>query len=166
MDQSSITFSTTKKGTVSETHSFTKFSGSARVDGKTSVLIALDSVQTNIDIRNERMREHLFETAQYPSVKIGAQIDLDALSGLALGARRHSVGAFNVEMHGMSKDYQADMWITRLTANKVLVESQAPVFVKADDFALQGGIAKLQELAKLSSIAPTVPVSFSLVFER
>ncbi|HFB55463.1 MAG TPA: YceI family protein, partial [Hellea balneolensis] len=147
--QSSISFITTKKGTVSEVHTFKEFSGSARADGKTSVLIALDSVETNIDIRNERMREHLFETAKYPDVKIGAQIKLDVFSDLALGERRPSKGAFNVEMHGLSKDYEADMWITRLTANKVLVESRAPVFVKAEDFALQGGIDKLQELAKL-----------------
>jgi hypothetical protein len=164
--QSSISFITTKKGTVSEVHTFKELSGSARVDGKTSVLIALDSVETNIDIRNERMREHLFETGTYPNIKIGAQIDLTALENLALGARQNSKGAFNVELHGQSKDYEADMWITRLTANKVLVESREAVVVHAEDFALNAGIDKLQELANLPSISPTVPVHFSLVFER
>jgi len=56
--------------------------------------------------------------------------------------------------------------VTRLGPNKVLVSSAAPVYVHADDFGLQSGVDKLQELAKLSSITPVVPVSFSLMFER
>jgi hypothetical protein len=48
----------------------------------------------------------------------------------------------------------------------MLVTTVQPVIIKAEDFALVAGINKLQALAKLPSIAYTVPVSFVLTFQK
>ncbi len=164
--QSGISFVSIKNGDIAEAHSFTKISGIVGEDGKALVTIALDSVQTNIDIRDERMRKYLFETENYPVVKIGAVIGSDVLATLITGGRKNIMLALEVEMHGVLENYDADIWVTRLASNKILVQTRLPLLIHGDDFAFSAGLAKLQELANLSAISPSVPVSFSLVFER
>jgi hypothetical protein len=52
------------------------------------------------------------------------------------------------------------------TGDKVVVSSATPIIIKAADFGLEKGVAKLQELAKLPSIATAVPVNFVLTFSK
>jgi len=52
------------------------------------------------------------------------------------------------------------------TDDKLVVSSKNPIMIQASDFGLVAGIQKLQELAKLPSIATAVPVSFVLTFTK
>jgi len=108
----------------------------------------------------------LFETASFPFATLSTKLDMAALNGLAIDQRINKVIEVNVDLHGANVMFEADMFITRIGPNKVLVESRTPVLVNAEEFGMTEGVAKLQELASLPSISLAVPVSFSLVFSR
>ena len=59
---SSIEFISIKNNQISESHNFQKISGSITSEGLVNVTVDLDSVDTKIPIRDERMRNLFFET--------------------------------------------------------------------------------------------------------
>ena len=61
-----LSFTTTKDASISDHHGFAQLTGAVDEGGKAWLRIGLASVESNIDKRNERIREHLFEVAQYP----------------------------------------------------------------------------------------------------
>lgn len=164
--ESRLEFISVKKGTIVEIHSFTNLSGMVLPDGGAVILVKLDSVETNIDIRNQRMKKHLFETDTLVSIMIKAQLDPAAFAIMAVGERKIIEIPVGISMHGHNDVMDIAMVVTRLGDNKVVVDSRTPVIIDADTFGFGDGILKLQELAKLNVIAPEVPVMFSLVFER
>ncbi|HSG33025.1 MAG TPA: YceI family protein [Sphingomonadaceae bacterium] len=164
--QSTLGFTTVKNGAIAEAHSFSALSGSVGADGAASLTIDLASIATNIDIRDERMREFLFETGTFPSATATAQLDPAAFANLAVGESATSPVSATLDLHGAQQAVDAELTVTRISADKVKVETAAPVIVDAAAFGLDAGVAKLQELAGLDSITPQVPVSFSLVFGK
>lgn len=162
---SQLNFISVKKGNIGEVHRFSRMSGS--VEGnQAELVIELDSVDTRIGIRDERMREFLFETSLYPVARVSTSVDLAAMEALQPGAMSVSETEVILSLHGQSKAMPVELGITRLGADQVLVFSRTPVIVRADQFGLLPGIQKLMELAGLPSISSAVPVSFSLVFSR
>ncbi|MCF6220076.1 MAG: YceI family protein [Robiginitomaculum sp.] len=164
--ESQLGFISVKKGTIVETNSFTDFNGTVLPDGGATIVVKLDSVETNIGIRNKRMKEHLFEIDKFPSVVIKAQLDLTQFSSLSVGERKDIEIPINISLHGHNDVMDIAMVVTRLGDNKIVVDSRTPVIIDADTFGFGAGIAKLQELAKLNVIAPEIPVMFSLVFAQ
>lgn len=163
-DASRISFVTVKGGDITEAHDFGKMSGTVSGEGAATVSIDLASVETNIDIRNERMREFLFETATYPEATVSAQLDPAAFSQLKIGEQIVQPVSAKLKLHGAESDLETELAVTRIGPDKVQVETTAPIIVDADTFALGAGLEKLKELAKLPSITPQVPVTFSIVF--
>ena len=163
---SRLEFISIKKGTIVETHSFTTLNGVINVDGKALVFIELDSVETNVDIRNERMREHMFETANHPLAIISVQLDKADFAFMNIGERKQMDIPMSMNMHGKNDIMSIALTVTRLSDNKVVVDSLTPIIVDIETFGFQDGVEKLRELAKLPSITPEVPVMFSLTFER
>ena len=165
-DDSRIAFVSIKAGDAAESHYFKSLSGTMMPDGMASITIPLDSVETNVDIRNERMRNVLFETAKHPEARISTQIDLNPLTSTQLGERVSTALELTVDLHGTSVTVPADVFITRLGNDRVSVETKDPVLVHAADFALAEGVDQLREIAGLPSISAAVPVTATLVFER
>lgn len=165
-DASELSYVTIKAGEIAETNSFEKLSGSVAADGSASVEIDLASVETNVDIRNERMRDILFDVANNPTATVTATIDPSAFQSLGLGASTELELDGSLALKGVEAPFKAQVTVTRVDADKVLVVSDAPVIVNAGQFELGEGLAKLQELAALPSITPVTPVSFALTFER
>lgn len=165
-EESRIGFVSVKAGAFAESHSFKEVQGAVSEDGAAEIVISLDSVETNIDIRNERMREFLFETDKHPTATVAATIDLDAFSELETGARDSIAFTGEVTLHGVTAPFETTLTVTRLSDARVLVETTDPVILYTDEFGLTAGVDKLRELAGLPSITPAVPVSASLVFER
>lgn len=52
------------------------------------------------------------------------------------------------------------------TGDKIVITSTNPIIIKAEDYGLAEGVAMLQELAKLPSVATAVPVNFVLTFSK
>ena len=146
---------------VAEIFTFDSLEGSVGEDGTASVTIDLAAIKTGIDIRNERMGEYLFETDRYPEATITAQIPDAALS---TGSQTLDL-ELNVDMHGKQMMYTVPVMVAS-DESSVMVTSEEPLLVDAASFDLQGGLGKLGELAGLLHIPATVPVTFSLTFNR
>lgn len=160
-DRSSLSFFSVKKGTAGENHTIPKLSGTLSSAGDLKVVLDLKSVHTKNPVRDERMNKFLFETNKYPEATLTAKIT-DDLSGDGLKIIETEASLI---MHGIEKKIKVSATVIQV-GNKVIASSTKPVIISALDFKLEGGVAKLQELAKLSSIALSVPVSFVLVFDK
>lgn len=160
-ESSSINFFTVKNSTIGETHQFADFSGSI-VKGMAKVTIQPDSVSSNIDIRNERMREFLFETKMYPTIDITADV-ANLLKNIQPGLTSQSLPA-KLSLHGVTKDIQIRAAVS-VVGKDLRVSSVEAVIINATDYAMGGGIKKLGELAGVE-IVWSVPVNFDLLFTQ
>lgn len=160
---SELSFVTIKADNVAEVHTFDLMSGSIDAQGNVSISIELASVNTLIDIRNERMQTLLFETALFPNATIGAKVDLAAITAMAPGSVSVASLEFILEMHGTSKTYTAEVMLARLAAG-VVATTLKPIIITADSFALLEGVERLREVAGLTRISNAVPVNFTVVF--
>jgi len=165
-EESRLTFVSIKAGDVAEVHTFNTMTGTVTADGGATIEVSLDSVDTAIELRDERMRAMLFETDSHPALTMSSRMALDAFSEMEEGDRKRIETDITVNLHGMEEVYFADLFVTRIGPDKVLVESASPVLVHAGDFDLDTGLEALREVAALPSISPAVPVSVSFVFEQ
>lgn len=165
-EASSIGFVSVKDGDIAETHEFGSLSGAVGADGAAKIDIALGSVETRVDIRNERMRDVLFQVAQFPIASVAAEIDMAALETLGIGERAEIDTFVTVAANGTEADYDAFLNVTRIGDDRVSVSAREPVAIDVHDFGYEGGVAQLQEIAGLDAISPIVPVTFDIVFGR
>ena len=85
-EASQLSFVTIKADHVAEVHTFDVLSGSIGDSGDVKITIELASVNTLIQIRNERMQALLFETNLFPEATITGHLDIEALAGLSVGS--------------------------------------------------------------------------------
>jgi polyisoprenoid-binding protein YceI len=161
---SQLNFISIKKGNVAEVHQFKSLQGQYDEQGKLTVTIDLASVDTQNPVRDERMKEHLFEVNSYSSAILSATVDTEIIDAIAEGASEQRTVDAILELHGDTKPLKIDVIITRLVGAKLSVVSVKPVVINAGDFSLVKGIDKLMALAKLPSISQAVPVTFYLTF--
>ncbi len=162
--QSRLSFVSIKAGEVAEVHHFTSLEGMVDADGVATITIPLESVETNVDIRNERMRDILFQVADYPTATITAKLDMTPLKLLETGEQLRMPLTGELDLHGMKAAVETQVMVTRAAPDRVLVATLDPIVINADSFGLLPGLQQLQELANLSGITPDVPVTFQLSF--
>lgn len=161
-DHSRVAFVSTKAGNVAEVHRFGNVSGTLGDDGAFAVDITLDSVDTGIEIRDERMRDLLFETDRYPRARLSAQLDMAQLKTIAPGEQGSVTAEAELNLHGQRANLTIDAAVARLEDGTLLVTSEEPLVITASQFELLAGVERLRELAGLPSISPAVPVTFRL----
>lgn len=164
--ESNLSFITVKNAQVAEAHSFSGLSGSVSADGAAELSIDLASVETNVDIRNERMRDLLFDIVDFPAATVTAALDPAAFAGLQTGDSLVQPIAATLNVHGASGEVATDLAVTRLGEGKVNVSTIAPIMISAASFDLGEGVEELRNIANLDSITGTIPVTFSLTFEQ
>lgn len=164
--ESTLNFVSTKKLMIGELHTFKNLSGVLKDNGKVSVDVKLASVDTKIPTRDERMKKELFEILEFPNATVSTKVDVKAVNKLKSGETLVQTLPLNLSIHGQQKEVDAEMRITALTGNKLLVSTVKPIIINAIDFKLVAGIGVLKELAKLSSISTAVPVTASFIFEK
>ncbi|MDO6425716.1 YceI family protein [Thalassotalea sp. 1_MG-2023] len=165
-EESSLIFTSIKKEHIAENHNFGALTANISNTGAVELTIDLASVNTNIPIRDQRMGEHLFATKMFPKATFTSKISPEFLSKLKMGEIKPLTLTGEMALHDNKQKITAQVNVSRLAKNKVVVTSVAPILIKAQDFALVKGINKLQELAGLPSISHTVPVVFTLSFTR
>lgn len=163
--ESSVTFTSVKNGDILEEHSITGIAGGADFTGEFSVTLDLRTVETNIDIRNERVNEFLFEIASYPVATISGRFEPGDFDGLPVGGTLVTRINGTLSLHGVEAPVALDVEVVRTDWDKVMVSSFLPVKINAADFNLEGGLATLQDLVGLDSISPVSEISFRLVLE-
>ncbi len=164
-DNSSLDFISTKNSAVAESHSFDALSGSVSSDGAVKIAVELESVNTLIDIRNERVRSMLFETADFPLATIAATVDAAVLQKILESDTAITMDIpVSVSLHGRDKAITASVVLARTSGGGLLAVTSRPILIRAADFGLENGIELLRNAAGLNSISSAVPVSFRLEF--
>ncbi|MBO9447476.1 cytochrome c family protein [Ruegeria sp. R14_0] len=159
---SHLAYGSIKKDTIGEVNSFTNISGQVSQDGKVEIEIDLSSVETNIDIRNERMIEFVFRKAGTASLT--ADFDMSEVSALGVGETTTVDAEARLSLAGTDVDFDAEMFVARLSETSVMVSTNDMVFIGTEDAGVDAGIDKLMQLADLPGITRTVPVTARLIF--
>lgn len=161
-ETSHLAYGSIKKNSVGEVNSFTSLSGTLSSEGMLSVSINLPSLETFIDIRNERMQEFVFQNT--PAATLSGQVDMAKVSALPVGGTMLADLEATLSLLGKDIPLETEVFVARLSETQVLAVTNDMLFLSAEDAGLNAGVDKLKELAKLDSITRTVPVTARLVF--
>lgn len=163
--RSHLSYVSIKAGHIGEVNHFTEIDGQIDSDGQVVINTELNSVETLIPIRNERMREVLFKTTQFSDATLSAKIDPAQIDAMRPGQILEVVAESSLSLHGEQQPLVLKMQVAKLDADTLMVASSEPVVLDAASFGLTEGIEKLREIAGLESISRAVPVSFVITFD-
>ncbi len=163
-ESSRLSFISTKNAHISEVQRFLVLHGKVDPKGMAQVQVELESVNSGIPLRDERMRKDLFEIKTFPQALISAQINLQPINDLAPGAQLELRLPLTVKLHGKEHNYNAELLATRLDDRRFQVVTLEPLVLNAEDFDLAPGLAALRKTAGLSAISLSVPVGAVLIF--
>lgn len=161
---SEVTFVSGKNSHLLEIHRFEKIAGSVSDQGQASITIDLSSIDSRIPVRDQRMRDHLFEVNSFASAEIQAQIPADVMTSIKQGKISSVELPATLSLHGNDEELVLKLLVAPGKQGELVVTSLAPVLIHADDFALTKGIQLLRDIAKLKVIGEVVPVTFALTF--
>jgi hypothetical protein len=164
-ENSVLNIISTKNGTFAEIHSFSGLTGSLSKSGSVEVSVPLASINTGIEIRNQRMRDFLFNTEVFPTASFEANIDVTAIELLEVGEVSELRVNGEITMNGQTAKTLVNVVIARQLDGSLIIATKQPFIINAQDFGYVDGINKLKELAALPSISTAVPVTFSVVFK-
>lgn len=161
-ENSRIGFGSVKNHYAGEVHSFGGLTGTVQ-DGKAEITIDLASVETNADIRNERMIEHVFKNT--PNATLSAELDTEALSAMSAGDT--SVMEVDATLSFLGQDIEVftELFVARMSDERVLVTTNDLLYVDTEELGIDGGIDMLKEIAGLDDITRAVPVTIRMVFD-
>ena len=162
--RSHLTFVSIKANDVAEVNTFGKIQGTIDGDGQAVVTLMLDSVETLIPIRDERMRQFLFETTNYREAVLKARVDPKLIAEMAVGDIAPINAEGSLSLHGQVQPMTLSMQAAKVDAKTVMVASIKPLIVDAAKFGMSDGVEKLREIAGLASISKAVPVNFVITF--
>lgn len=165
-EASSLSFVTVKNSDVLEASHFGTLTGSVSEDGNAHVSAQTDTVESWVDIRNERLVEHFFQSASHPMLSVDTQIDLDAFDRLETGETMRTELTLTVTLVSTPRTIYTDVLVTRAGSDTVIVATAEPVMVDARDFGLGPQVELLESLVGLDSVSPVAAVSAYLVYER
>lgn len=165
-DASSLHFISIKASDIAEIHTFNTLTGMIEDDGSVTVEVELASVDTLIPIRDERMRELLFETSIFPVATTTTRIEPELVASLKVGESTMVTSEVLLELHGEAAPTIIELQALRVTENRVMVNTVKPVVINVGMFNLVDGLEALRSVAGLPNISKAVPVTFNLVFEQ
>lgn len=157
-NQSTLSFVSTKNKTIMEAHSL-NFQNGSITNHAFEANIDLNSVDTLIPIRDQRLRDILFETEAYPIATASLLLPLDLTYNQTIEL------PFMLNLHGRQMDFVAKVIVQMLDEQMVVINFE-PIMVNAKDFGLDDAINQLTKIAGLQSINYEVLVDFKLVFEK
>ena len=156
---------TAKAESIVEIHQFPGLEGTINDRGDANVKIDLTSVSSGIDVRDVRMRYLLFETYKFPVAEVNAHLDMSRLQDITRQTRVVYPLHFTLSLHGLSKEFETLVNVTRLSDHAVSVSTVKPIVVTTEDFALTAGLAKLSAAINGTPIVAAASFTFDLVFE-
>ena len=163
-EASQLNFVSTKATHIAETHTFSVLSGAITKDGAADLVIDLTSVNTGIDIRDQRMQSMLFNVASFPKAQISTRLDLSAVERLSEPTTL--IIDAQLSLAGQTAPVEGQVLVVPMDRDRVSITTVAPIIVQASSLGLESGVEALREIAGLPSIGYSVPVTFSLTFTR
>jgi hypothetical protein len=155
-----------KQTDIAEVHTFENFRASIDDSGGANMQVDLASIATNVELRDERLREFLFDTTNFPMASAALQLDMLSVDTIAVGSSAEVPVSASFDLHGETRMLDATLLVTRLSETTIQVKTTQPIVLDASDYGLELGIQKLLELAGLESISTAVPVEFMFTFVR
>ncbi|MEM7058464.1 MAG: YceI family protein [Pseudomonadota bacterium] len=165
-ENSKIAFGSVKKDVVGESHHFTGLSGSVSEDGTAQIEIDVASVETLIDIRNERMLKHVFDSINFPKAVISASFDMDEVSSLKPGEAKVIDTEAVLGLVGQEIEIFTELFVVAVADDKVLVTTDEMIMLSTEELGINPGVDELMKLAKLPSITRSTPVTLRLMFVK
>ena len=165
-DNSRIQFVSIKNNTIGEVSHFDMISGTVDDQGAVEVRVALDSVETNIGIRNDRMKKMLFEVGLYPEAVITAQLSEEAMAAAGSSSGAYVPVVLQIDLHGQVVSKDAVLTVSATDAGGFSATTSQPILLNAAEFDLENGVAALQSVAGLNAISRVIPVTVALNFTK
>lgn len=162
---SKVAFGSIKKETVGEVHHFTELSGSVSESGDVTVEIDVTSVETFIDIRNERMVKWVFDAA-FPKAVLKAKVDAAAMADMPVGGTDTLDVSGTLSFNGADVPVDALLFVARLSESRVLVTTDEMIMIATEDLGINPAVDRLMEVAELPGITRVAPVTLRLVFRQ
>lgn len=163
---SHLSYVSIKAGEIAEANRFDTVSGGVSADGTARLEVALASVNTGIEIRDQRMRDIFFQVAEFPTAVVTAQLDPAQFAALDVGTAMVQPLTAKLELKGMEADVDTRVQVARVSEDRVIATTIQPIIITTDMFGLTDELGELRALAQLPSISPAVPVTFTLAFQR
>ena len=164
-EASKLNFITTKNASKTEIQSFKKLQG--HIAGSQVVLtVDLSSVDTGIEIRDERLKTLFFDIVKFPTATVSIDLKKSDLNPIKQGQRKTLQLDAEITIQGVTHTLPVEVQVITLAKNQRLVFSSQPIIIDLKNFNLLQGVNKLREIAKLKSINAAVPVTFSLLFSK
>lgn len=160
-EKSSISYVSLKNNAVAENNRLTGLTGGVNADGTLSMTIDLASVETGVDIRNQRMAALFFEVERFPQAQITGKVSDDQLAALLTGEVITAAIPLTLDLHGVSATLTAKLRAYQV-ADTLYVNSTEPLLLQTAQFDLLGGVEALRNIAGLKAIAQVVPVTVDL----
>ena len=165
-DNSGIQFVSIKNNAIGEVSHFDMISGTVGDQGAVKVRVALDSVETNIGIRNDRMKKMLFEVGLYPEAVITAQLTPETMAVLGSSSGAAVPVVLQIDLHGQVVSKDAVLTVSATDAGGFSATTAQPILLNAAEFNLEDGVAALQSVAGLNAISRVIPVTVALNFTK
>jgi len=160
-DSSELVIASTKNSQITERHNLSFQSGAITKQGAARLVVDLLSIETNIPIRNERMRKYLFDNQ--PQAIIEMSLTPSELQQLMAGQSSAVTLPAAVTANGTKLSVPVAVR-TNSDGGGVVVSGETQIDVAK--FGYGPGIEQLRIIAGLAAISTTVPVSFRLQFDR
>jgi len=160
-DSSELVIASTKNSQITERHNLSFQSGAITKQGVARLVVDLLSIETNIPIRNERMRKYLFDNQ--PQAIIEMSLTPSELQQLMAGQSSAVTLPAAVTANGTKLSVPVAVR-TNSDGGGVVVSGETQIDVAK--FGYGPGIEQLRVIAGLAAISTTVPVSFRLQFDR
>ena len=158
---SRVGFVSIKNNAIGENNAFERVFGGISDSGQVVVSVDLSSVETGVDIRNERLENMLFEVASFPTATIDAVLTDGQIAALMDGdAQTESVGV-SISLHGKTVNKTVNLSVS-VSGGDVRVTTTQPIVITAQEFGLEAGVAALQQIAGLNAISRSIPVTVDL----
>jgi hypothetical protein len=149
-DSSEFTIGTTKNETITEVHKLQQLEGFVRINGNARVSLNLLSIDTGIEIRDERMQAMLFTTAT--QAVYSATVDMEKLRKLEAGDSTDFQLQGSLEMNDRSTVIPVATKITRLDSGNYQIKTVSANKIDVGKFGFSGGIEQLRAVANLKNI--------------
>ncbi|MBB1074806.1 YceI family protein [Rhodoferax sp. 4810] len=162
--RSQLNFISIKSQNLADVHQFAQLNGQLTTAGALTIRIPLASLTTDNAVRDQRLRDILFETAQFQDATLTAQLDTAALDALKVGEMVELTSAATLSLHGVNQAIKVTVTVAKLNATTLFVANKKPVILDAAQFNFTAALEQLRELAGLPVISRAVPVNFHLTF--
>lgn len=160
-----LNFVTTKNTHVVEVHNFTRLGGDISSAGVATLTIDLATVNTGIELRDQRMRDLLFQVTTYPTATVTLTLPAGLIANLAVGTTSEINITASLDLHGATQPVATRVSVQKLTSTRLLVQNITPVLISAPDYGLTEGVEALRAAVGIASISKAVPVDFTLVYD-